>query len=155
MVPCGVAVLVFRQGAGGVEVLTLKRKGAHGAGTWSLPGGRLEPGEQPLDAAKRELAEETSLRLDVQPFHSVPYVAGLAGGEPWVTLFFVAQAQLFHKARLLEPDKCEELKWSPWGCLPAPMFEPFEEMVRRYDHWMENHAESPCPCGGPHMCPPP
>lgn len=30
---------------------------------WELPGGRLEPGERPIDAAEREFAEETGREL--------------------------------------------------------------------------------------------
>jgi mutator protein MutT len=34
------------------------------AGQWALPGGRIEPGETPEQAALRELCEEVDLRLD-------------------------------------------------------------------------------------------
>ena len=35
--------------------------GLHLAGHWEFPGGRIEPGENPVDAARRELSEETAL----------------------------------------------------------------------------------------------
>jgi 8-oxo-dGTP pyrophosphatase MutT (NUDIX family) len=52
--------------AGGAAVILTRRATdmrAH-AGQWALPGGRLDPGESPLEAALRELREELRLELD-------------------------------------------------------------------------------------------
>ena len=47
------------------KVLLIKRGKPPGKGLWSLPGGKIEPGETALEAAKRELFEETQVRANL------------------------------------------------------------------------------------------
>ena len=56
----GVGVLVVRDG----HLLLGQRRGSHGAGTWALPGGHLERGEDAVACGRRELLEETGLTAD-------------------------------------------------------------------------------------------
>ena len=58
-------VLLYRIAGGRVEVLIGHPGGPFWAkkddGAWSIPKGEFEPDEDPLEAAKRELAEETGI----------------------------------------------------------------------------------------------
>lgn len=49
----------------GKEVLLIKRKNQPFAGFWALPGGFIDPGETPEQAARRELEEEAGMQLNV------------------------------------------------------------------------------------------
>lgn len=55
----GVSVGVWRGG----EVLMVRRGGETYGGLWSFPGGHVEWGERLADAARREVYEETGLRV--------------------------------------------------------------------------------------------
>jgi len=48
----------------GDNVLLIKRGKPPRMGQWSIPGGRIEKGESELQAAARELFEETSIRAN-------------------------------------------------------------------------------------------
>lgn len=50
---------------GNGQLLVVRRGRPPGAGLWSIPGGRVEPGETDAEAVVRELAEETGLAVAV------------------------------------------------------------------------------------------
>eukprot|EP01052_Picozoa_sp_SAG31_P010014 SAG31_NODE_536_length_14340_cov_9.449196_15_plen_150_part_00 len=56
-----VAVTLLQQRKCELSVLLARRANPPSAGCWSLPGGKIEPGEPALLAAEREIAEETGL----------------------------------------------------------------------------------------------
>ena len=58
LVPC-VGAIVFDVAG---RLLLIRRANPPAQGLWSLPGGRVEPGEEWHDAVVRELLEETGVR---------------------------------------------------------------------------------------------
>ncbi|WP_322096021.1 NUDIX hydrolase [Pelagibius litoralis] len=116
----------------GAEVLLVRRANPPQAGEWGFPGGKVESGETVLEAARRELREETGLTggnarlLDVidliQPELSAP--APLGRGRP-------GRARLHHLMVAVrldwlagEPapaDDALELCWAEAAQLPGPL----------------------------------
>lgn len=57
-----VAGVLFERGR---VLLTQRKKGAHLEGLWELPGGKIDPDEDPRDALVRELREELGIEVEV------------------------------------------------------------------------------------------
>ena len=120
----GAAAIVVRDG----RVLLGERRGAHGAGTWAFPGGKLDAGEDAAQAVARELHEETGLTAtSIRPlswtsdvfaaerlhYITLHHLVDVAPGEPEVR----------------EPDKCREWRWFAWDALPVPLFLPVANLA--------------------------
>jgi len=120
----GVGVFVKKDG----QILLQKRIGAHGAHTWSLPGGHLEYGESPEQTAVREAKEE--LDIDVKN----PRVIGLTNdinageGKHYITIFVEAE-YAGGEPKINEPNKTSEIMWSALDKLPQPLFIPLKNFV--------------------------
>jgi ADP-ribose pyrophosphatase YjhB (NUDIX family) len=59
------AYVVCRDATGRILLTRFVREGHPDTGKWTMPGGAMEWGEQPIDTAARELQEETGLRAEL------------------------------------------------------------------------------------------
>jgi 8-oxo-dGTP diphosphatase len=81
---------------------------------WSTPGGRVEAGESPLDALKREVLEETGLSIapgELLGVYAKPqqddlvlsFRASVIGRSPWAPNDEIAELGYFGRDELPEP----------------------------------------------------
>lgn len=121
----GTGAIVVRDG----RLLMVLRAGAHGAGTWSVPGGWVEFQEDPLEGAVREVAEETGV------------TAGFPRPMGWTSVVHDDGTEIVHAltlwvlcrwieglGRVVERDKCPKVEWVGFKeVLDRPLFEPLAD----------------------------
>jgi 8-oxo-dGTP pyrophosphatase MutT (NUDIX family) len=59
------AYVLCRDGGGRILLTRFRHEGSPDSGKWTMPGGAMEWGEDPLETAARELEEETGLHADI------------------------------------------------------------------------------------------
>jgi 8-oxo-dGTP diphosphatase len=102
------------------KILLGKRKGNLAYNSWGFPGGNLEFNETIYECAKREVLEETGLKIkNIHPgtFTDVFFEKQ---NEHFVALIVIAD-YISGEAKLLEPDKCHEWKWFTWRKFPKDL----------------------------------
>lgn len=125
----GVGVAIVRNG----KVLIGRRRGSHGADTWSIPGGHIEFGESWEACARRETKEETGLDIEQITFLGVTDDHDISEGKHYVTIFMRAACPTGEPV-ICEPDKYQELCWCPWERIPAPRFKPLDHLMKQGVH---------------------
>ncbi len=125
-------VFLLRDGLAGPEVLLQLRRGTgYMDGHWAAAAaGHVERGETAYDAAEREAREEVGVEgLDLQ---LVTAMQRTGGGEPIderIDFFFTSYTWL-GEPRIVEPEKCADMRWWPLEALPDPVV-PHELAVLR------------------------
>lgn len=100
-------------------IVLLKRKGSHGDGEWSFPGGHLEFGESVLECARREVMEELGVemieceKLNVFTEDSFP-------NKQYITLY--CYGVTYQNPQIMELDKASDIAFVQSYQLPKPLF---------------------------------
>ena len=122
----GVGVLIIKDN----KILFIKRKGAHGEGSWCPPGGHLEFNEQLEECAIREVLEETGIKISNIKFAGLTNDIFETEGKHYITIHMLADYESGQEI-LKEPEKSTEIKWFDWNNLPQPLFVPTDNLVKQ------------------------
>jgi 8-oxo-dGTP diphosphatase len=124
VIPCVGAVI---KDSGG-RLLLIKRGHEPGLGLWSVPGGRIEPGETDQEAVVRETREETGLIVTPGPLiGSVRRPAGQPGAE----LDIRDYAAAIVGGQLVAGDDADDVMWAGPGELGTlPLTDGLLEALR-------------------------
>jgi 8-oxo-dGTP diphosphatase len=111
------------------KVLFLKRKGAHGKGSWAFIGGHWEFGETPEEGASREVKEE--IDINVKNPKAVYFTNDYFPKEQkhYITIYVVAD-YAGDKININEPQYVEKVGWYKWGKYPKPIFIPLQNLFK-------------------------
>jgi len=121
----GIGVFVIRDG----KFLMGHRKGSHGAGTWSIPGGHMEYGESFEQTAKREVREETGMAIGNVRFGAVTNDLFESDKKHYVTIWVLSD-WVKNEPSITEPDKFIDQEWIDIDNLPEPLFSPWYELLK-------------------------
>lgn len=76
---------------------------AHHSRGWEFPGGKVEPGERPEEAAVREVMEETGAKVAQLYYVGQYFVAG-KGGDIIKNIYFAEVAELIEREHYFETE---------------------------------------------------
>jgi 8-oxo-dGTP diphosphatase len=116
----------------GRVLLTQRKAGTHLAGAWEFPGGKVEEGEDPREALRRELREEIGIEAHVGEIVDVTFHRYEEADKAVLLLFFETTRDEGPEPRAID---VAAVKWAERGELRVEDFPPADvqvmEKVRR------------------------
>ena len=96
------------------RLLLVRRGRGPAVGSWSVPGGRVEPGETLVRAVEREVAEETALEVTCGPF--VGWVERIGPDHHYLIMDFLATPT--GRTDVVAGDDADAVAWVDLGRVP-------------------------------------
>ena len=124
----GVDVIVKK----GNLILAGQRKNAHGDGDWSVPGGHLEFFEEIEECAKREVLEETNIKIKNIKIYKITNDLFKKEDKHYVTIWVTSEYES-GEIKINEPDKFTQIKWVKKDEFPKPQFLPLKNLINQGD----------------------
>ena len=100
-----------------------------GQGTWTMPGGKVEFMETLIDAAKRELKEETN--LEATNLELLCVSDDMTDTAHYVTVGFIVN-EYTGEEKTMEPETILEWKWFDLNDLPENLYKPSAKCIEKY-----------------------
>jgi 8-oxo-dGTP diphosphatase len=122
----GVGCVMMRGG----HILLIRRHGAHGAGSWSPPGGHLHFGETPAVCAAREAEEETGIKVSNVDFLAITNDVFPEADKHYITIWMYGEPD-DGDAVIGDAGEVAEIGWFDPRQLPSPLFLAFANLVSR------------------------
>ena len=105
----------------------------HGEGTWTMPGGKLEFGENFEEGAKREVIEETGIKLENTKVICINNDRGEDAHFITIGLLSIYEEGDFKgQPNVMEPDEITEWEWFGVNNLPEKIFFPSAKVLENY-----------------------
>lgn len=128
----GVGVMILREG----KVLLGKRhddptkadSALNGAGKWTMPGGKLHFGETLEECSKREVEEETGIKLSKADVLCLNQ--DIIETAHFITIGLIAETD--NEPKVMEPNEITEWRWFDLDNLPSPMYFPSVKILENY-----------------------
>lgn len=111
------------------RILFGQRKVANNDFEWQIPGGWIHNGETPEQAARREVEEETGLKLVRLEFVAITNNI-FSSQNHSISLCFEAECCNPKELRLKEPGKCLGWQWKKWHEVDANLFLPLANLKK-------------------------
>jgi len=127
----------------GRVLLSQRKAGSHLAGAWEFPGGKVEAGEDPRDALRRELREELGLEARIGDVVEATFHRYEDAGKAVLLLFYEASRE----AGSPEPRALDvaAFRWARANELPDADFPPADVAVLRKVRALLLPGQGPAP----------